>query len=175
MTTAAAREQMERFEADRRSGAALARVLASSDGAPSVDRLSDLAVGFTVWSKTNMDTDDLSKMRMGFDGGSVGGLVVDVIDKPGVDDETGEVRGRRAFRCFNFYGRPANPACWHTLTEAQVLIEACEPPQPARIAGVCRRFWSDLWPRKGQMSGFEIDLAIYAARLASLLGQRRPS
>lgn len=135
-------------------------------GARSIGDFRLVEPGCEVWGRTDGDVANIRRRE----DDAIGGIVIDVLDEV-TDPETGELG--RAFHIFN-YSEPVIPKAFRFLTEAQVDPDSFAPPQLGRIRGAYRRICRWVGEQRGNAGGLEVDAVAAAARLAAIVGQRRP-
>lgn len=135
-------------------------------GARTIGDMALIDVGCSIWSKE----DDLDA-RMDSAGNARGGIVVEVHDVTDFTDD-GEIVKSRAFRTFDYYLSVDDPRAQCVLLEASVDLERCEPVNVGKCRGLMRKMCAHVGRQRGQAHKPEIDLAVYASRLAALVGQR---
>jgi hypothetical protein len=152
----------------------LAALREEADGRPLFDTartLGDAAIaepGCECWARV-----DGGDARMRFDGEPRGGIILEIVaGHPDVDEETGEVVHRRAYRLFDYDPRTPPHQRISVLTETQIDPQSFGPPNLARIRNLYRQLCRDISRRKGTATVAEIDMVHDAWRLAAIVGQQ---
>jgi hypothetical protein len=119
------------------------------------------AIGHSVWT-------DTEKRRNAHDD-PMGGVVLDIVDQgETIDDETGEIRVKRAFRCYD----PIAPwgLAFATYTDDLIAQEGVEATPDYLLTKVIRRFCAEIAKSKrGLLTSSEADLLADAHHLAAVL------
>lgn len=142
-------EAAERHRAARDSG--------SRFGVRTFGDIALIEVGTVLWT-------DATKRRNSHEEG-LGGLVLEVTDLRDLDDETGEVTMRRAFRCYDWLA-PWDKA-FRVVGEALVDRDGMEMAEPSALVNAVRKFCRTVGAGHGLLMPREAQLVSDAARLAS--------
>ena len=155
---------------ERQGGAYLhgrAPLPGSGFGAYTIGDMALIEPGCSVFAR-----EEGPNMRVDADLNARGGIVLEVTVTPTVDQDTGEMFTRRAFRCYDPLQQLHE--AFRTLTEAQIDLDRCEAPDLATLRRAYRRFCREVGHATGVATLRELGLVTDAARLAALVGQSHP-